>query len=77
MAERLTREQMAEKYPNQWIGIANVEYMDTEKKTMQSADVIYTDKTASELGMISLKERNIIPLYTTPDNTFQLGVIGG
>lgn len=77
MEEKLTREQMAEKYPNQWLGINNIEYNDSSKKEMKSANVVYTDKTASELGLMALHGDNIQPYFTTPDDTFQLGFIGG
>lgn len=76
MAERLTREQMAEKYPNQWLGINNIEYNDSSKKEIKSVNVVYTDKTASELGLMALHGDNIQPYFTTPDDTFQLGFIG-
>lgn len=39
---RLTREQMAEKYPDQWLGISNIQYKDNDGITIESADVIYT-----------------------------------
>jgi len=77
MAVRLTRKQMSEKYPNQWIGISNVKYKNVQHKEIESADVVYTDKTASELGMMSLRGEGVQPLFTTPDNVFQLGMIGG
>ena len=70
---RLTRQEMAEKYPNQWIGISNVEYKDMNSKEIISAEVVYTDKTASELGLMALNGENVQPLYTTPDNVYQLG----
>ena len=73
MTERLTREQMAEKYPNQWLGINNIEYNDSSKKEIKSVNVVYTDKTASELGLMALHGDNIQPYFTTPDDTFQLG----
>ena len=76
MAERLTREQMAEKYPNQWLEINNIEYNDSSKKEIKSVNVVYTDKTASELGLMALHGDNIQPYFTTPDDTFQLGFIG-
>lgn len=76
MAERLTRKQMSEKYPNKWLGIRNIEYTDADKRNIASAEIIYTDKTASELGILSLKGYDIEPLFTTPDNIFQAGTIG-
>ena len=74
-SERLTRQQMMEKYPNRWIGINNIEYEDLERKIIKAADVVYTNKTASELGLISLKEKIVIPFYTTPDDTYQMGAL--
>ena len=35
MAERLTREQMAEKYPNQSIGITNIKYENNDGVTIE------------------------------------------
>lgn len=74
MAERLTRKQMADKYPNQWLGIRNIEY---KGRKIESAEVVYTQRTASELGLLSLKGEDVQPLFTTPDIIFQLGVVGG
>lgn len=74
MAERLTRKQMADQYPNQWLGIRNIVYKGRE---IESAEVIYTQKTASELGLFSLKGEDVQPLFTTPDTVFQLGIAGG
>jgi hypothetical protein len=74
MAERLTRKQMDDKYPNQWLGIRKIEY---KGRKIESAEVVYTQKTASELGLLSLKGEDVQPLFTTPDMIFQLGVVGG
>lgn len=71
---RMTRKEMQKKYPNQWIGLADVEK--TQKDGLISAEVVYTDKTASELGMMSLRGEGIEPFFTTPDNTFFLGALG-
>lgn len=64
MAERLTRKQMADRYPNQWLGIRNVEYKGRE---IESAEVIYINRTASELGLMSLKGEDVQSVFTTPD----------
>lgn len=77
MAQHLTREQMSIKYPNTWLGINNIRYKDNNKTTIESADVVYTDKTASELGLLALQGEDIQPLFTTPDEVFQLGFLGG
>lgn len=77
MAEHLTREQMAEKYPNTWLGLNNIKYRNDDGVTLESADVIYTNKTASELGLMALQGEDVQPLFTTPDDVFQLGFLGG
>lgn len=76
MAQHLTREQMSIKYPNTWLGIDNIRYKDNNKTTIESADVVYTNKTASELGLLALQGEDIQPLFTTPDEVFQLGFLG-
>jgi len=76
MVERLTRQQMSEKYPNQWLGIRAIKYNDTEERQIESAEVVYINKSASELGFMSLNGEDIQPLFTTPDDTFQLGFKG-
>ena len=64
MAERLTKKQMADRYPNQWLGIRNIEYKGRE---IESAEVIYINRTASELGLMSLKGEDVQSVFTTPD----------
>jgi len=59
MVERLTREQMAEKYPNTWLGINHIKYENDDDVTVESADVVYTNKTASELGLMALQGEDI------------------
>ena len=72
---RLTREQMAEKYPDQWLGISNIQYKDNDGITIESADVIYTNKTRDELLVLQINNDNIIDWYTTEDN-LHLGLVG-
>lgn len=76
MALRLTREQMAEQYPNQWLGLKNIEYKDNDGITLLSAEVIYTDKTKDELLNMQIDGTDgIIGWYTT-ENSLQLGLVG-
>ena len=66
MIERLTRKQMAEQYPNQYLGIANMHYANDDGVTLESADVIYTNKSDEELlTMQVLGKENIMCWYTT------------
>lgn len=72
---RLTREQMAEKYPDQWLGISNIQCKDNDGITIESADVIYTNKTRDELLELQINSDNIIGWYATEDN-LHLGLMG-
>ena len=76
MAERLTREQMAKKYPNQWLGIKNVKYKNDDGITLESADVVDIGKTKEELLAMQIAGTDgIIGWYTT-ENNLQLGLVG-
>lgn len=70
---RMTREQMKKKYPNMWIGITDIQY--NKDNVIESANVLYTDKTASELAILALRGDSVQPLYTTPDNCFHIGAV--
>lgn len=77
MAERMTWVEIKEKYPDQWVGLTEVEYEPDNDATIESAVVLYTDKTASELTRMQIQtDGEIIGIYTTPDNEFQLGTVG-
>lgn len=73
MAERLTWKEIQEKYPDRWVGLADVEYVDNDGISVKAAVVKYTDKSKGELTQKML-EGEIIARYTTPDNVFQLGM---
>lgn len=76
MAERLTREQMAKKYPNQWLGIKNVKYKNDDGITLESADVVDIGKTKEELLAMQIAGTDgLIGWYTT-ENNLQLGLVG-
>ena len=76
MAERLTREQMAEKYPNTWLGLSNIKYQNDDGVTLESADVVYTNKTEDELFEMQLDGIEEIIGWYTNDNGLPLGVAG-
>ena len=76
MLVRLTREQMAKQYPNQWLGLRNIKYKNDDGVTLESAEVIYTDKTKDELLAMQINGVDgIIGWYTT-ENSLQLGLVG-
>lgn len=76
MIERLTREQMAKKYPDMWLGLNNVKYTNDDGVTLESADVVYTDKTEDELFEMQLDGTVGIISWYTNDEGFPLGVAG-
>ena len=75
MADRMTWEEIQKKYPDQWVGLVDVKYVDDDGISVESAVVKYTDKSKSDLTRLALKGE-IISRYTTPDNIFQMGMIG-
>ena len=77
MKERMTWEEIQEKYPDQWVGLSDVEYEPDNNATIKSAIVKFTDKTKDELTMMQVQTNGkILGRYTTPDNIFQLGIAG-
>ena len=74
MEERLTWEEIAEKYPDQWVGLVDVDWED--EANVRSAIVRYTDKSCGELARMQIKDRSLYSTYTTPDNLAPLGTVG-
>jgi hypothetical protein len=74
--DRMTHDEIAAKYPGQWVGLSDVAYLDNDGISIESPVVVYTDKNKSELAMMAINGEGIMPWYTTPNNTFQLGAIG-
>lgn len=77
MEERMAWEEIQEKYPDQWVGVADVEYEPDNNATIKTAVVKYTNKSKDELTMLQIQTHGeILGRYTTPDNIFQLGTAG-
>lgn len=74
MTERMTWDEIQEKYPDQWVGLVDVEWYADNAATVKSAIVKYADKTKDELTMRMLRGE-IDARYTTPDHLFQLGMV--
>ena len=75
MFERLTWEQIQEKYLNQWVGLLDVKYMNDDGISIESAIVKYSDLSRTELTKRMLSGE-IVSRYTTPDDCCQLGCLG-
>lgn len=77
MEERMTWEEIQEKYPDQWVGLIDVEYEPNNDATIKTAVVKYADKSKDELTMMQIQTNGeILGRYTTLDNIFQLGIAG-
>ena len=74
MAERMTWKEIQEKYPDQWVGLVEVKYINDDGISIESAVIKYLDKTKGELTRLAL-QGEIVSRYTTPDNIFQLGMV--
>lgn len=71
--ERLTREQMRERYPNQWVGLVDVKYQDDDGITVESGIVKYANKTRSQLMRLEA-HNEVVRCYTSPGSGLQLGM---
>lgn len=76
MLVRLTREQMAKQYPNQWLGLRNIKYKNNDGVTLESAEVVYTDKSRDELLLMQIGGTDGIVGWYTTENNLQLGLVG-
>ena len=66
MARRMTWQEIVNNYPDQWVGLTDVE---RDGASVVSAVVKYTDKTGNELISMQLSgDKTLYSTYTTPDN---------
>ena len=74
MGQRLTWEQIEKKYPDQWVGLTDIEWEDGAN--IKSAIVSYIGMSSADLLRKQIKDRNIHATYTTPDNLAPMGTVG-
>ena len=75
MSNRLTWKEIVEKYPDQWVGLVDINWKN--EANVESAVVKYSDKTADELLRLQIEEDpDLYSTYTTPDNLLQIGIVG-
>lgn len=68
MHTRLTRNQIKERYPRQWVGLTDVEWEPDNDSTVKSAVVAFTDLPKSDLVLMQTRSNgSIIAEYTTPE----------
>jgi hypothetical protein len=76
MNERLTWEEIKHKYPDQWIGLTDVEYKTENDASIKSGIVKYIGKNMDELTELQFDTKGqVLAVYTTPDNALQLGLM--
>lgn len=77
MTERMTWSEIAKAYPNQWVGLTDVEREPDNYSTIKSAVVLYTDRSKDDLLLEQIQTNGkIVARYTNPNALFQLGVLG-
>ena len=72
--ERMTWKEIQKKYPDQWVGLSDVKYVDDDGITIESAIVQYFDKPKADLTRMALRGE-VVSRYTTPDHVLQLGAV--
>lgn len=73
--ERLTWEQIQEKYPDQWVGLIDVEYEPDNDATIVSAVVKVYDKPQDITLMMQIRGEVEVAEYTTPNSDFNVGLV--
>ena len=74
MEKRMTWDEIENNYPDQWVGLTDVDWEDGAN--IRSAIVRYTGMSSGDLLRLQIKDRNIHATYTTPDNLAPMGTVG-
>ena len=70
---RMTWSEIKNKYPDQWVGLTDVI---RDGADIVSAFVKYTDKSSTELGLMQIRDSNLVSIFTTGNDFMPLGAIG-
>ncbi len=74
MQERMTWAEIKEKYPEQWIGLVDIDW--ENGATVRSAVVKYVGKNSTELLEIKFdNEPELVVRYTSPDSLGPMGIV--
>ncbi len=74
MEKRMTWDEIENNYPDQWVGLTDVDWEDGAN--IRSAIVRYTGMSSGDLLRLQIKDRSIHATYTTPDNLAPMGTVG-
>ena len=72
---RLTRQQMAEEYPDRYLGITDIQYENNDGVTIESAEIIYTNKSEEELLTLQISGAEDIMCWYTTGSKVNIGVM--
>lgn len=72
---RLTRQQMAERYPDRYLGITDIQYENNDGVTIESAEIVYTDKSEEELLTLQISGTEDIMCWYTTGSKVNIGVM--
>lgn len=76
MQQRLSWSEIKKKYPDQWIGLVDIDW--ENGATVRSAVVKYVGKNSTELLEIKFDhEPDLLVRYTSPDSLGPMGIVGG
>ena len=73
--ERLTWEEIVRRYPDQWVGLKDVEWEPDNDATISSA-VVYRVGNPTDEDVMRAISGAAYERYTTPDRVLQMGVLG-
>ncbi len=77
MSKRMTWPEIAKAYPDQWVGLTDVEYEPDNYSTIKSAVVTYTGRSKDDLLLEQIQTGGkVMAEYTNPNKLFQMGVFG-
>lgn len=72
---RMTRQQMAEKYPDRYLGISDIQYENNDGVTIESAEVVYTEKSEEELLTLQISGVEDVMCWYTTGSKVNIGVM--
>ncbi|MBR1741986.1 MAG: hypothetical protein IJ733_08995 [Lachnospiraceae bacterium] len=76
MSEKMSWTEIRDKYPNQWLGLVDIDW--DNGATVKAAVIKYIGKNSDELLRIKLTEEpDLLVEYTSPDQLGPMGFIGG
>ena len=73
MSARLTWSQIKEQYPDQWVGLTDVDW--ENEATVTSAVVTYPSLTKNEALGLAIRSKGKITARTTKDTPIWVGIV--